>query len=247
MRRRAATLAGGYETTIQIVGTEVQTFDGLSTPISGRPLTFLTPGLDTEPSEGDLIIIGYSLADNGNRSLSIKDAVGTDYTLAGSELYANDSRDANLRVAYKFAGASPDTTFQQDDGLSGAGGAGSNQILVLRGVDQSTPLDVSVVTATGTNTGRPDPGSITPVTPGAVIVCFAMGTLATGEEGPDFTSSDFDFFEAANRDGSSKASVCSALGYSVWQGGAFDPAQFGGGSTSSSDSWAAVMLAIRAA
>ena len=232
---------------LQLVGRKAYTSEGLPTPYTGISLTTLTGGLDTQPSEGDLIVIGYALGDVSNAAMAIKDADGTNYPLIGSELFADDTRDLNIRVAAKFAGATPDTTFQVNDGFGGDSGACNIFVQVWRGADPTTPLDAAVVTASGVNTGRPNPGSITPVTTGATILCFAAGTAPTGSTPAALTSSGWTYFEATPRSGTAYASISGAYGHFDWTSGAFNPAEFGGGSASTSDAWAAISVALRPA
>lgn len=242
-RRRAAWVGGAN---IQLVGRKEHADNNMSTPGS-TSLTTLVGGLDTQPATGDLILIGYTLADTANAALVLKSAGGTDYTLVDSELFANDNRDMNMRVAYRFAGGSPDTSFIYDDGYGGDSGATVLLVQVWRGVNAATPLDVAAVPATGTNTGQPNPGSITPVTAGAVIASFAAGSAVTGATPADLVSSDYTEFWPASRAAGLYASNAAAHGYKNWVGGAFDPSGYTGGSTSTADAWASMLVALRPA
>lgn len=137
----------------------------------------LTGGTRSAVQAGDLVIAAYSSSSTVDRTLAITDGT-TAYTLIGSELYANDTYDINLRVAYKFMGSTPDTatTF----GPTGAtSDAGATAVYVFSGVNATTPLDVAATTATALNSGLPNPPSITPVTAGAYIMCVGA-TLASG-------------------------------------------------------------------
>jgi hypothetical protein len=232
---------------VQLVGHKSYTGVAVATPNTGISLTSLTGGLASQPSPGDFIAVGYALADVANAPLVIQDASSANYTLVGSELYGDDTRDINLRVAYKFAGLTPDTEFQIDDGFAGDSGALCLMIQVWRGVDPVTPLDVAAVTASGINIGKPNPGSITPASKGAVAVCFSAGSAAAGSTPADLTSSEFTFFQAVSRmdDAFGYGSCAAAHAYFEWVSGAFNPAQFGGGSSSTSDAWASVIFALR--
>lgn len=209
-------------------------------------LTSLTGGLASAPADGDLIVAGYTFGNKTdiNISFAIRDAGGTAYTVAGSDLYGNDTYDTNLVVGYKRAGATPDTQVNMTAGDTDSGYI--VMVEVWRGVDPTTPLDVAAVGATGTNTGRPNPGSITPSTALAEVLCFAAGASANGVTPSALTSSDFtsiDYEQQAG--GTNMASPSAAFGHYDWTSGAFDAAQFGGGSTSTSNSWAALALALR--
>ena len=244
MSRRRAARSLQYP---QLVGRKQLAGDGLATPYSGASLTSLTDGLATAPATGDIIFIGYSLGDIADATMTIQDAGGSNYTLVGSELYSNDTRDINLRVAYKVAGGSPDTTFNFNDGFAGDSGATVIMVQVWRYFNVSSPLDVSAVTAVGTNTGQPNPGSITPATRGSVILSFSAGSAATGSTPTDLANSDHTAFWAASRSGTNYASAAGGHGYKLWTGGAFDPSAYTGGSSSTLDAWASVILALRPA
>lgn len=103
------------EAAVTYVGGQVGSFAGTT---SATTVTFaLTNGISATPQAGDLVIVAYGVGSTADRALTIKNASSTDYTLAGSELYQNDTYDSNLRVAYRFMPASPETTVV----LSGTG------------------------------------------------------------------------------------------------------------------------------
>lgn len=199
----------------------------------------LVGGAHNSPRAGDLVLAIYTVASGGDRALTITDGTNP-YTLIGSELYADDIIDTNLRVAYKFMGATPDGSV-----IFGPTGdvaaAGNISVLVFGGVDPATPLDVAAVTATGANTGRPDPGAITPATSGVMIIVAGAAGVPTSV--PVFGSADLTGFNSVTNPATS-ASVL-GVGRKAWTSGAFDPAQFTGGSTSTQASWAAMTLALR--
>jgi hypothetical protein len=202
-------------------------------------LTDLTGGSDTAPSTGDFIIVHYSIA-TASADLAVGAATGG-YT-EQTELFANDSSGTNLAIYTKFAGGTPDTSIT----LTPPGNsqyAYSGTIWVLRGVDATTPMDVAVATATGTNSALANPPSITPTTSGAWV--FGFGSAAEDSLSTAFTSSDLtDFISDLQVDTNDSVS---GSGYIQWTSGAVDPAAFSitGGSTLAS--WAAVTMAIRPA
>lgn len=208
-------------------------------------LTALTGGIASAAAAGDVVIACYNWASTADKTLSITDGTNP-YTLLGSELYSNDSRDANLRAGIKaLTAADASVTF----GGRGTGDAAAAALHVWRGV-HATPLDVSVVTATGIDTGRPDAAAITPVTSGAVIVVIGGGTAAAAS-GINFTASELANFVTTNSSNDREAVI--GIGSYLWGSGAFNPAQWGGVSTNAadaattSDSWAAITLALRPA
>ncbi len=73
--------------------------------------------------------------------------------------------------SYKVQGASPDTSLT----LSGDGDTTHGVayiVMVFRGVDTSTPIDATTITASGTDAAGPNSGSITTVTNGAAVISF---------------------------------------------------------------------------
>ena len=203
----------------------------------------LTGGSDSGVSAGDFVIAVFGSSATADRTLAITDGT-SNYTLIDSELWSDDTRDTNLRVAYKFMGGTPDTatTFGPTGDNADAGGTA---VYVFRGVDPSTPLDVAAVPATGTDTSRADPPSITPTTAGAFIVC--VGAAAHDGDIDTFTSSDLVGFLTVGRGDTNDITI--GIGHKAdWASGPFDAAAFGHTQADSpAFSWAAMSIALRPA
>jgi len=231
--------AGG----IEFVGGAVASKAGATSGNSTISLSSgLTGGIASGVSANDFVLAVFATGSTADRTLAITDGT-TDYTLVGSELYGNSTRDVNFRVAYKFMGGTPDasTTF----GPSGsAADASAMAVYVFRGVDQSTPLDVAVQgTADGTNSD-PDPLGITPSTSGAFIVVIGARSHINGTQ--TFTSSDLIDFLTIGRDGS--VDITLGIGHKDnWTSGEFNPAAFSLSSSPSGASRAAMTIALRPA
>lgn len=203
-------------------------------------LSSLSGGLASTPANGDFIIVG-TIFPGSDAAINIRDAGGTAYPYTVADLFSSDSASANLHVAAKFAGATPDTTVT----IPGSGSTSAGQafgVEVWRGVNIASPFDVTTTTATGANTGRPNPPAITPNTKYAEIVVFGGGT-AFFASGADFTSSAFDNFASAT--GSDTGSGTIGIGEFAWTTGAFDAAAFGGGDAGTGSAWAAAAMALR--
>lgn len=201
----------------------------------------LTGGTRSSVQQGDLVIAVLASAATVNATLSITSG----YTLAGTELYSNGSNfDTNLRVAYKFMGATPDTstTF----GPSGATDSGKvTAVFVFSGVDPVTPLDAAVASTTGAGQNYPDPGPITPVTSGAVILCIGAMSEGNGSAG---LSNNGQYSTFSYVSGDDDNDIHLGLGIKTdWAGGAFDPAAFSGSGAENSGSWSALTIALRPA
>jgi len=155
------------------------------------------------------------------------------------------TNDTNLQSFYKFI-----TT---DTGVvittAGTSNVQAYTVTVLRGVDPTTPFEAFSADATTAGAASPDAGSVTPLTPGAWIM--ACG----GAAGSTTAGNIHDITGPANMDlatnhavfgTNTRAGVGTAL-YSGWTSGAFDPASFGGGSTTAGGSVAAKAFAIKPA
>lgn len=226
---------------VTYVGGQVGSFVGKT---SATTVTFaLTNGSASTPAAGDLVIVAYSVGSTADRALTIQNASTVNYTLAGSELYQNDNFDSNLRVAYRFMPSpTPETSMVLSQTFS-TNDAGAYTIHVFRGVDPSTPLDVAAVIAGAINTRLANPGSILPITSGALIYVVGAAAAATGGT---YTAAYLTDFRATTQADNNDAMIGS--GYVNWTSGTYDPAIFtGGGTASSTDSWNAVTLALRPA
>ncbi|MBI2030764.1 hypothetical protein HYT05_04020 [Candidatus Kaiserbacteria bacterium] len=202
-------------------------------------LTGLTGGIASAAAEGDLVIVstGFVSTSNGNPG------VGTAGYTELNDLYANDTRDANFSVNWKLMGVSPDTTVS----CNGSGSASNGAVCVVhvwRGADQTTPFDVASTSATATNSAVPNSPSITPTTSGAIVISTGLGTGSAVDNSvtaPTGYSNKVDI----SVDPSSAATV--GISSKSWSSGAEDPAAWTTWTTSTSDSWAAMTLAIRPA
>lgn len=222
----------------ELVGRKFVGFTGAASGYQDVSLSSLTGGLASSPSAGDHVFVArVTTRADVDQTFAIRDTSDVNYTNI-ADLYANDTNDSNLHVGVKVMGGTPDTSVRIDESGSTAS-ALVVAIEVWRGCNTTTLQDVAAVTSTGTNTGRPNPGSITPVTPGTVILTFGSGTSAT-----DFTSSDYDNFNTLGQTETSGLAVV-GVGEKAWTSGAFDAAQWGGSNTSTQSSWCACVIAVR--
>ncbi len=225
---------------MQYVGGKAAGFAGFTAGTQNISLTDLSGGLASSPSNGDIIVVAYGVSSGADLTLTITDNAATDYTYL-CDLYSDDNFDANLRVGYKIA--SSDTNLLLGP-TSASSLAGAVAIHVWRPIN-ATPIDVTTTTATGTNTSRANPPSITPVTPGAVIIACGCGGGSSGMT-TGFTTSDLSNFVAALGDDDS-ADIAIGMGSYAWTSGAFDPAVFGSSTDNVDSSWCAATIALRPA
>lgn len=221
---------------LSLVGSKAVGTDGSSSSWTVS-LTDLSGGIDTSPSAGDFVVLGYSVGDFASETPEI---LTSGYTSI-SYLNAADSRDTNFRVAYKRMGGSPDAGVELSGHSSSNGRAVA--ISVWRGVDEVTPLDVTPQTATATNTGEPNPPAISPVTPGSKILVFASsGYTGSNNYYPPPDLSDF-----RQAQGVDTYAGCVGFGFADWSSGVFTPEPWFMVSDSTGNSCAALTLALRPA
>lgn len=225
---------------ISYVGGRTDAFAG-QTGTRSISLTTLTGGSNSAPQEGDLVVLFYGTGSNvtTGRTLSISTS-GYD---ALTQQLGSDTYDTHFRAFYKRMGSTPDTSVTVS-GTGSIANAGAVIIHVFRGVDPTTPLDVSAVPAVASNSARANPPAITPTTQGAWIVAGGAGAHVDGTD--TFTSSDLSNFRTAGADDTYDVTV--GAGTAEWSSGSFDPAQFGfSGTDGTANSWAAYTLALRPA
>jgi len=209
-------------------------------------LTSLTGGLASSPSAGDLVVI--VIGSCGTQVADYDVIMTTSGYTERVELFASDTVKTNFGVFTKFMGATPDTT------AVGASGFNSQFRVMLaqvwRGVNATTPMDVTLTSTTGTDGATVDAPSITPATPKSVVLAIgsaadvltasnALSALTVPSGMTNFVGQDC-FYNAFRVESAGIASV-------EWTGGAYNPAAFGGGSTYTGASWAAATLALRPA
>jgi hypothetical protein len=188
----------------------------------GTPTTSATTSitLPTGLQQNDVVVI-CSVADNVTQNLP------TGYT-DGQNGSVNT---VQYRWSYKFMSSSPETT------ATGLTSSSAHIAFALRGVDTTTPLDVSPPSRTTGLTGTPNPPSITTVTENAMIV--ACGFLDDDNVAASVTApSTYTLLTAAQ----SGATVMAAY-KSTTTPTTDDPAAFGGGT----DAWVGATFALRAA
>lgn len=227
-------------TPIQYVGGTTAQITGSTSTTTSISLTALTGGMDTQPREGDVVIVYYGTGSTVDRAIGVTTAGYTEIV----ELYSNDNLDTNLSVSYKAMSSTPDTSVV----VSGTGNnadSGSVVIKVFRNVDLGNILDVTSTTATGIDSVLCNPPAITPVTVGAVIVSGGSGAHTQGVQ--TFSSSDLVNFSSVGGPDNTTDST-TGMGFYNWISGAVDPAAFTFSTTNSVNfSWAAVTLALRPA
>lgn len=189
--------------------------------------------------EGDLLIVA---AGRPHTSESQVVMASSGYTQVAS-LRADDSVDAHLRVWTKLMGPTPDGTVEFSPVDSNSRPV-MHAIRAYRGVHQSTPLDITTVTATGIDGSNAAPPSATPATADTVSVVVGHGTLPSLTTSA-YASSDLDNMIGNSTTGSSTSGVIGMGEKFHSDTGAFAPAAWTGGSSNTNHSWCAAHLILR--
>lgn len=219
-------------------------------------LTSLTTdsyGIGGSLQENDLVITVHSAAGSGGTSNFSPSWSG--YTQI-ADVYSNDTLDTNLAAAYKFMGGTPDTVVDvTSNGFYGNVATSlTDHVIALcfRGVDTTTPLDVTVTTNTATNTGDIDAPAITPVTSGSIVVSLVGGCGASGFTSTIGLPGGVDYEQGISAYGTT-SSYLGAVGWAMvdnWASGAVDIGTFtnvGNYFSSNGKSAAAITIALRPA
>lgn len=225
---------GGQPTEISFVGSKVAASSAAGNPWN-IPLTDLTGGSDSAPQAGDLVLV------QGSARITVPGVTG----YATIQNLNVDSGNQACRAGWFWKRlTSADTSI--DVVRSSSSGEGLiYTIHVFRGVDATTPFDVSETTASSTSAIQINPPSITPVTPGAWIY---LG----GANGSDAGWGNIGAPSASYLSGYKSAilatSIPHAAGsgyYDAWTSGAYDGAAFTG--VSQPRSMIAIAVALKPA
>jgi hypothetical protein len=232
----AITFVGSYASSHAATSAQTVAFTNLRNESNAQP-TLL---------QGDAVLVVYvhAMATTATRTLAQCTPAG--YTSAHAAIIqANDSNAVSMAVSYKVMGATPDVNVAIPAAAATTNGV-AYAIYVFRGVS-ATPLDVTATTASASNTGVANAPAITPATSGALIlVCggaaVAAGAVFTNPAGLSTTTNHFR--SATITTTTNDANVGVGL-KTDWASGAFDPAVFGGSTSTNTGSWAAATIALR--
>lgn len=202
----------------------------------------LTGGIASTPADGDLVIVSYSAVSTVDEVVSGR-VVTSGYTLI-TELFASDTQSENFAVFRKFMTSTPDTNIVIGP-VSNVIFAASVTIQVFRGVNTTTPLDVTTTTSAVSSTAVIDPPAITPVTSGAIIVVTGGSGNLRGPTA-SYTAAYLTNFITTTADANNDTTT--GAGYVSWTSGAYNPAAWTFNATDSVGySYACATLALRPA
>ncbi len=169
--------------------------------------------LPTNLQQNDLVVVICST------TASAADLVAASTFTDIVSIQAADTNDSFLYMGYKFMGATPDTTVSVGPFALSAN-SGCLQVLCFRGVNTTTPLDVTTTTATVTNTAIIDAPSITPVTSGALVISAIGGATQTTLF---YNDQDGSWSGTCNLTAQSTYNTTLFVGIKKWVSGTFNP------------------------
>lgn len=222
---------------IQYVGGRGAGRAGATSTVSVALNSGLTGGIGSAVAAGDLVVVTICVG-TAARQPSL---TPSGYTALTAQRTTATTYDTNVQTSYKFMGPTPDATVTIPSTGNAADGQGY-VIHVFRGVDPTTPLDVTPTYATGSGTNNcPNPAAITPSTTGAWIYFGGGGSAAAATSAwtAAYISALLQYNGANTNDGRVGA------GYYEWTSGEYDGAAWGGGSTNAANSWGCTTLALR--
>jgi len=215
------------------VGGKTAAFLGSTINYSAISLTDLTGGVASSPSQDDLIVVVYSTGSIADRFINV---VTSGYFPVGTKWYQNDSYDTNLIIFVKPAGVSETSVT-----ISGSGNLADSAavaIQVWRNIDTSIMVEIDTFD-TFANTSLINPPSITPVTPGAIVLAGGGSAHITALT---YSSGLSNFIQTNGLNDTYDTTV--AMGSASWSSGALDIAQFSLSSGSSATTHSNVSFAL---
>jgi hypothetical protein len=194
--------------------------------------------------EDDIVILAYGIADNDGTNFDMGIATGSGWTEV-ADLHAEDNYDCDLGVYWKIMGATPDTSVTVD-GQGGNDASVTAIAMAFRGVDTTTPMDVTPTTAETSGTSNPNPPSIdhNGSTGTAVVAIGAASNTRNGETFSAPAGYALDFITVGQGD-SSDGTL--GMGYNLSPSDPEDPPAMTIASDSALFSSCAVTIALRAA
>ena len=191
----------------------------------------------------DLIVVAYAIGDNDSAAFNTA-MVTAGYTEVVDIDNTTDAEDSYLGVFWKIHNGSE--TEAVVDGLGGADASVAAVCMVFRGVDTTTPMDVTATSATGIDSANPDPPSIDWTTANTWTVCIgASAHLQAAEQTYTFptgyTTNAVDDSQTAT-----ETTFCTVgMGYNTAPSDPENPGAMTHSTTAATNSWCAATLALR--
>lgn len=219
---------------LTFVGSALDDQQDIQTPTYS--LTSLSGGVASAPQAGDIVIACVAFNNSIDRNIQCSTSGYTEV----ADLYASSGNDCHLGVYYKVL-TTAETSVAFNLGVA------ENAFFVAHvwRNQNSTPLDVTSTTATSINSGVPNAPAITTATDKAVVIAIgACAGSSTSTLSSLTVPSGMTNFRTAGQTSFARIGIASSV---VATSGSFDPPSFGGGNSSSVNSFCAVTMALRPA
>ncbi len=149
----------------------------------------------------------------------------------------------NYGMSYKIMGPVPDTVLECS--ANTRGGISVCIVQVYRGVNITTPLDVTSTSITSTSEAPPNPPTITPVTDGAWVVAAGASGQRNGDTIVTAPAGYANHTQVSQED--TTDAIIAAMADKPWAGGSENPAAWTDWATDTGMESVAVTLALRPA
>ena len=221
---------------ITYVGGQVASSAGTTSAWAAIPFN-LTGGINSVPQEGDLVVVCYAITSALARSPTPALSAPSGWTASITYPQGGASQRLTTRTFYKFMTSTPDTSITPA-ATGNVDDAGVISIRVYRGVNPTTPMDISQGSTSFTGNTPPDdvpnPPGATPVTRLATIVSFGSQggpSVATFTAPAELDSGTFQTVAQAD----TNAAAIGSGHYMDWNAGEIDIGPYGGGTSSASN------------
>lgn len=207
-------------------------------------LTALTGGSGSSAAIDDIVVVIWGWATNAGADASLTMS-SSGYTYAFADQWANDTREANMRMAYKVLTSADATCIA--NGPNNAAYGGGAVVQVWRGVNTATPLTGTASGTSALNGNHGNPPSITPSVNNALVIVGMVGSGATTATGTKTAPTNYGTYHVSVKGDGTGADGYVALSARLLSGGsgaAEDAGAYSSGSTTTSDGWCAGTMAL---
>jgi hypothetical protein len=204
-------------------------------------LTTLTGGSGSTALAGDIVVVVWGWGTNvGADAALTMNSLG--YTYAFADVWSDDTRETNMRAAWKIMTSTPDTTCIANGPNNAAYGGGA-VVQVWRGA--ATTLTGTASATTGLNSNHGNPPAITPAVAGSTVIAMMAGSGATTATGTKTAPTNYSTYHVSVKgDGTGADCYIAMSARAGLPASAQDPGAYSGGTTSTSDGWCAGTLAL---
>lgn len=208
----------------------------------GTDFTVAVPSVGVTIAAGDYIVVFAAHAEAEDNTWGVPTGMDGEWL---SELQVGQTPPSvpGMQVFYELCSGGESGTRSSAGTFAGAWNVIA---FVVRGVDGTTPLDVTVTTIQSTSTGDPDPPSITPANDDCAIMALGLKDHAstTGQTVTTWPTGYTDLQE--EEDTATTTGLTMAIAINILTGGASTPQNPSAYVMSlAADEWAAASIALR--